>query len=515
MHRLALVLSLLLLALLAPPAAAEVDVRTASIADLQQALASGETTSVQLVRAYRDRILTYDVGPPSLNSVRTLDDGAIATARRLDRERRRRGVRGPLHGVPVLLKDNIDVAGQPTPAGSLALASSFPPGDAFLVARLRAAGAVVLGKTNLTEFANFMTIGMPSGYSSLGGQVLNAYDLSQTASGSSTGAGVAVTMRFAAAGVGTETSGSILSPARASSVVGIKPTVGLVSRTGVLPIAASQDTAGPFGRSVADAATLLGGMTGVDEEDPATAGSAGRFPTDPRELLRADGLEGARLGVARQYLTGLGAEDRAVFNRAVDVLRDRGATVEEVDIPSYDELRTTSSSVLTYEFKHDLNAYLARLGPDAPRKTLADIIAFNREHPAETLKFGQVLLEEAEATSGTLTEPEYLADRARDLRLSREQGIDAALAASDLDALVFPNSTGAGIGARAGYPSVIVPAGYTPTGRRPVGITFLGDAYAEPRLVTFAYAYEQGSQARRDPEEINPSAFRPRATVPR
>lgn len=496
-------------AVLTPPTAAlptgkplPVDLETATIAQLQQAQADRKVTSLQLVHAYLDRIDALNTRGPSLNAVRVINPAAEDEARRADAERARGRVRGPLHGIPVLVKDNIDVKGLPTTAGALALENSRPAADAFLVGRLRAAGAVILGKTNLTEFANFTTAGMPSGYSGLGGQVLNPYDVSQTPSGSSSGSAVASATSLAPVTVGTETSGSILSPSVANSLVGVKPTVGLVSRTGIVPIAASQDTAGPIARSVRDAAALLTALTGVDPEDPATAGSAGVAGTDYTAGLRPDALRGVRIGVASAPTGNQGT----AFAQAMDVLRAQGATVVDVTV----DTGGLPPSILTYEFKRDLNAYLARLPAGAPMKTLDDIVTFNAAHAAEgTIKFGQTQLIASNEVDvdDPATKTAYEADRDTGIATARGR-IDAVLQGQRLDAIVFAGSGSAGIGARAQYPSVAVPIGYDPANGRPFGVTFLGTAYTEAKLLSYAFAYEQASRLWRPPSAVNPSLFR-------
>lgn len=480
-----------------------VDLERATVADLQAAMEAGTLSSERLTGAYLARIAAISDGGPALNAVRALDPEALSDARALDRERAAGRLRGPLHGIPVLIKDNIDLLGMPTTAGSLALENSRPAADAFLVGRLRAAGAVVLGKANLTEFANFMTSGMPSGYSSLGGQVLNPYDASVTPSGSSSGSGVAAAAGLAAITVGTETSGSILSPAVANSLVGVKPTVGLVSRGGILPISGTQDTAGPMARSVRDAALLLTALAGVDPADPVTQESAAVAGTDYAAALSDQALTGARVGLVGTPPQG-GAG--TVYEAMLAVLRAQGAelvpvTLDQGNLPPW---------VLVQEFKRDLDAYLARLPADAPMHDLASIIAFNQAHAAEgAIKFGQTLLTESQAVD--LADPATLAAyqqaRAEGLRLSRER-IDAALAADKLDALLFNSSGSAGIGARAAYPSVALPIGYHPDNGRPLGITLLGTAYSEARLLALAYDYEQAATAWRPPSAVNPSLFR-------
>jgi amidase len=408
----------------------------------------------------------------------------------------------------VLVKDNIDAVGMPTTAGSLALADSYPGQDAPLVALLREAGAVVLGKVNLTEFANYLTVGMPSGYSSLAGQVVNAYDSSQTPSGSSAGSGVAASVGLAAVTIGTETSGSILSPSAANSLVGVKPTVGLVSRTGIVPIAASQDTAGPMTRTVADAAVLLTVITGADAEDSATADNP-LVGHDFTGDLSATALNGARIGVVANQVPAEGSDERTLWDAVLAALTERGATLVEltIDTPSgYD----VGSTVLSYEFKRDLNAYLSRLPEDAPVRSLADVIAYNEAHSAWALKFGQVLALASEVRDlgpDSVDTVQYKAARAQDLVDSKDR-LDAVMAEHDVTALLFAGSGSSAIGAKAGYPSITVPAGYLATNRRPFNIAFLGQAWSEQTLLGYAYDFEQATLLRRPPSEVNPALFR-------
>lgn len=470
------------------------DLSTAGLAQVEEGLAAGTFTSVELTQAYLARIDALSVHGPRLNAVRSINPRALADAAILDSERAAGTVRGPLHGVPVLVKDNIDVAGMATTAGSVALAGSYPATDSPLVTQLRAAGAVIIGKTNLTEFANFMTSGMPGGYSSLGGQVLNPYDASQTPSGSSAGSGSAGAAALATLTIGTETSGSILSPARSGALVGVKPTVGLVSRTGIIPISASQDTAGPMTRSVDDAAALLTAMTAVDAEDPATAGNPSPG-IDYRAALSDTALEGARLGYV--------ASTDPLYAAALAALEEQGATLVPVTVSG-----SSAPSILAQEFKRDLNAYLARLPRSAPMRTLADIIAYNSAHAADALKFGQVTLVQSEAID--LGDPAQLAsyEAARDRGIAESRAaIDSVLESNDLDAIVSASAT-TGVGARAGYPSVIVPAGFAENNRRPTGLVFLGTAWTEETLLSLAYDYEQATQLWRSPETVNPTLFR-------
>ena len=417
---------------------------------------------------------------------------------------------GPLHGIPILLKDNVDTGdSMPTSAGALALADSYAPRDAPLVRWLRQAGAIILGKTNMTELANYMTTGMPGGYSSLGGQVRNAHHPDLAVAGSSSGSAVAVAAELCSVAIGTETSGSILRPAEMSGIVGIKPTVGLVSRTGIVPICNAQDTAGPLARTVADAARVLTVIAGRDEADPATL--AAPDAEDYANYLDAAGARDARVGVPRaSYWDRQAPEPAAVLGRAIAVLTELGVeVVDPAEIESDRESEAPGSwatRVMLLEFKAAINAYLHSLGPGAPMKSIRDIIAFNDAHPRETLRYGQNQLLRAEhETSGRMVEREYLEGRLTDLRRSRRQGIDGTLQAHGLDAILFPGAAGAAISARAGYPTVHVPLGFAevsdaPPPLRPLGVSFAGTAFSEGRLVQIAHAFEQATQARRRPE---------------
>jgi amidase len=403
-----------------------------------------------------------------------------------------------LHGIPVLLKDNIDTGDKMhTSAGSIALANHYAREDAFLVRRLRAAGVILLGKLNMTEWANYMSNRMPSGYSSRGGQVKNPYRGDYLVGGSSSGSGVAAAANLAAATVGTETSGSILYPASQNMCVGIKPTVGLISRTGVIPIAHSQDTPGPIARTVTDAAILLGAMTGVDERDPITLTSMGRAREDYTSCLDLDGLKGKRIGVVRHFFGKIDEEQQALMEKALHVMREAGAEVFDVELPTAEA--DWDTEVLKYEFKVGLNAYLAKCGPQVPVHSLRELIAYNFERAETALKYGQALLLASEETSGTLTEPAYIASREKDLYLSRTAGIDRMMKEHRLDAWVYPANWGCGIPAKAGYPSITVPAGAT-LKKGPIGITFSGLAYSECELIGMAYAYEQRTKHRVPPK---------------
>ncbi len=481
----------------------ELDLTTAGLAEISQALAEGEAGSEQLVEAYIERIEALDQGGPALNSVRMLNPDAAEEAAALDEEREDGELRGPLHGVPILLKDNIDVAGLPTTAGSTALAESVPEEDAALVTVLREAGAVILGKTNLSEFAYFMTPDAPSGYSSLGGQVLNPYDAAQPPSGSSSGSAVAAAASLAPGTVGTETSGSILMPAEANSVVGLKPTGGLISQEGMLPVSETQDTAGPMTRTVEDAALLAAAMTDAEAE---------LAPEEIAEAVDGASLEGVRLGyVPSQEEPGQqeGQEDAApeppaVYAEALEVLEAQGAELVELDPIEL----TEAEEILLAEFGRGLDEYLEGLPSDAPMGSLEDIIAYNQDHPESALKFGQELLEEAAGID--LEDPEqlaaYEADREQGLEESRA-AVDDVLEEEDLDAIVSDGATIA-VGARAAYPTVSVPSGYHEPGVQPAALMFMGTAWSDAELLSYAYAYEQAAEVWQPPAETNPSLFR-------
>ena len=479
----------------------------ATIAELQAALRAGRLTSLRLTERFLERVEAIDRSGPRLNAVLEVNPDVREIADALDRERASSGSRGPLHGIPLFLKDNIATADRlHTSAGSLALKDCIAPRDAFLVTRLREAGAVILGKANMTEWANFLTTNMPAGYSSRGGQVKNPYGERLSPGGSSSGSAVAVAADLCTVAVGTETSGSILSPANWNSIVGVKPTLGLISRSGIVPIAASQDTAGPLGRTVADAAALLGAMTGVDPVDRPTRASRRRAQRDYTQFLSADGLERLRVGVPRAvFFERLAAAEAQVIEAAVRALADLGVTlVDPADIATAREVTDFRSDVLLYEFKRDLSRYLKELGDTAPIRSIRELIRFNEARPQEMLRYGQVLLLAALSTSGLRAET-YHWSRAEDVRLSRTDGIDQVMARERLDALVFPGWSGAAIGARAGYPSVIVPAGYTDDGT-PIGLTFLGRAWSEPTLLRVAHAFEGATRLRRPPPSAAPGS---------
>jgi amidase len=500
-------------------AASAVALEEATIDGLQAQMKAGTLTARRLTQAYLDRIDALDRKGPALRSVIETNPDALSIADGLDAERKASGPRGPLHGIPILLKDNLDTADRmTTTAGSLALAGSIPLRDSFVAERLRRAGAVLLGKANLSEWANIRSSHSSSGWSGRGGQCRNPYALDRNPCGSSSGSGSAVSANLCAAAIGTETDGSIVCPSTANGLVGIKPTLGLVSRAGIIPIAHSQDTAGPMARTVRDAAILLGAIAGPDPRDAATA-DAGRAPKDYTSFLDEGGLRGARIGVARKYF-GFHAGVDKVMEAALAEIRKRGAElVDPADIPHTGEYDETELTVLLYELKADLNAYLASLGPQAPVRTLADVIAFNEAHPREEMPyFGQDLFIKAQE-KGPLTDLAYVEALARNRRLAALEGIDAVMAQHKLDAIVAPTGGpawmtdlvdgdhfGGGMStppAVAGYPHVTVPAGYV--FGLPVGISFVGRAWAEPGLVKLAYAFEQATRARRAPA-LRPSA---------
>ncbi|MGG3521400.1 amidase family protein [Bacillus pseudomycoides] len=475
-----------------------------TIHGIQTAMENGELTSKELVMYYLHRIAKYDQDGPKINSILEINPDAIFIAEGLDHERKIKGVRGPLHGIPILLKDNIETNdSMHTSAGTIALENYRSNHDAFLVEKLREAGAVILGKTNMTELANGMSFEMWAGYSSRGGQVINPYgsgDDDLFVGGSSTGSAVAVAANLTVLSVGTETDASILSPAVQNSVVGIKPTVGLVSRKGIIPFTYSQDTAGSFARTVTDAAILLGSLTGIDQLDPSTYKSEGRAQQDYMVYLDSNGLRSAKIGVFNKACESYyesGEYDEELFQNAIQVLRNKGATVlEDIEIPSFH--REWSWRVSSYELKHSLDNYLSKLPSNIPVHSISELIAFNKNIEEKALKYGQSRLEFGKDFSNTLRNPEYLNAKLEDLYFSQEQGIDFALKKYDLDAILFPSYIGSTICAKAGYPSIAVPAGYMKSGR-PFGITFASTAFSEGTLIKLAYAFEQATKHRRIP----------------
>ncbi len=496
-------------------APAPFELNEAGLAELQAKLRAGQLTARALAEKYLARIAELDRQGPALGSVIEKNPDALSLADALDQERQAKGPRGPLHGIPVLIKDNIDTADRmATTAGSLALVRAKPLRDSFVVRQLRASGAVILGKTNLSEWANIRSSHSTSGWSGRGGLTKNPYALDRNASGSSSGSAVAVAASLCAAAVGTETDGSIISPSAACGIVGLKPTVGLVSRSGIIPIAHSQDTAGPMGRTVRDVAILLSGLTGADPDDAATGENPGKERVDYAADLDPSGLNGARIGVVRKCF---GFHDRvdALMETALEVLKRQGATlIDPAEIATLGKFDEAELNVLLYELKADLNAYLARLGPAAPVHTLRDIIAFNeRARASEMPYFGQDLFLKAEA-KGPLSDDEYLQAVRTCRRMSRQEGIDATMDKFKLDALVAPTQGPAWLtdlvdgdhfvggnsttpAAVAGYPSVTVPAGFICG--LPVGLSFFGRPWSEGALLKLAYGFEQATLARKPP----------------
>lgn len=509
----------------APPRSSGVDAKPApvatfeldemGVADLQTAMTSGRFTAHALTEKYLARIDAVDKHGPAVNSVIEVNPDALAIAKELDKERKQKHLRGPLHGIPVLIKDNIDTADRMmTTAGSLALVGSRPPKDSMVAQKLREAGAVILGKTNLSEWANIRSNQSTSGWSGRGGLTKNPYVLDRNPCGSSSGSGAGVSANLCAVAIGTETDGSIVCPASSNGVVGLKPTVGLVSRSGIIPISHSQDTAGPLCRTVRDAATLLGALTGVDAEDKATSESRGKSYADYTQFLHADGLRGARIGVVRATF-GFNAAVDQLMGTALDVLKAQGAVlVDPADIESRGKFDDSESTVFMYELKADLNAYLAKLGPRAPVHTLQEVIEFNEKHREQEMPyFGQELFLKSQL-KGPLTSQEYLDALNKNHQLARTEGIDAVMDKHKLDALVAPTGGPAWLtdlvagdhfgggssstAAVAGYPNVNVPAG--DVFGLPVGISFFGRAWSEPVLIRLAYAYEQASKLRKAPQ---------------
>ena len=489
------------------------------ITDLQQRMQAGELDSRTLTHAYLDRIAALDKAGPRLNAVIEINPEALKEAALRDVERKTNSVRGPLHGIPILLKDNIGATPMVNSGGSLALKDFRPATDAFLVRRLRQAGAVILGKTNLSEWANFRSTRSLSGWSGRGGLTRNPYVLDRNPCGSSSGSAVAASANLAAAAIGTETDGSIICPAAINGLVGLKPTVGLVSREGIIPISFSQDTAGPMTRSVSDAAYLLSVLAGRDDADPATARTAWNTSLDYHLHLDANALKGARIGVIRSKLV-IHPDAAAATEEAIRTMREAGATIVDAEIPTEGQWSDDETTLLLYEFKSGMERYLQK--HNAPLKTLSQLIGYNAQYrTSEMPLFGQELFEQANAKGG-LNEPEYISARSRASRLAGPEGIDAALKGQRLDALIAPATgpawisdpltgdhfPGAGYGAAAvaGYPSLTIPMGNS--NGLPLGLVFMGTAWSEPKLIGLGYAYEQLTRARQPPE------YRPTLHVP-
>jgi amidase len=491
------------------------DLEEATVAGLQEEMGTGRTTSRDLTRKYLVRIGSMDKTGPALHHVIETNPEALAIAEALDAERKRKGLRGPLHGIPVLVKDNVATADRmQTTAGSLALAGAAPPRDSFVAKKLRDAGAVILGKANLSEWANFRSTHSSSGWSARGGQGKNPYALDRNPCGSSSGSGAGVSANYCTVAVGTETDGSVVCPSATNGVVGMKPTLGLVSRAGIVPISHTQDTAGPIARTVTDAAVLLTALAGADPADPATAASAGHVEADYTRYLDPNGLRGARIGVAREKFFGYSAKADAVIETAIKDLERLGATiVDPANIPHAGDYDDAEFEVLLYEFKADLEKYFREWAPTARVKTLKDVIDFNeRNHAAELRYFGQEIMVMAEA-KGPLTDPDYQDALAKCKKLSRDEGLDAVMNENRLDAVIMPtggpawttdlvngdhylggSSTPAAV---SGYPSITVPAGFV--FGLPIGLSFVARAWEEPKLLRLAFAYEQGTHHRRPP----------------
>lgn len=492
----------------------EFELAELTVSQLEKGLESGQFTSRALVEKYTSRIEQLDKRGPNVNSVIELNPDATKIAEEFDRERKTKGPRGPLHGIPVLIKDNIDTAdNMQTTAGSLALLGSKPKQDSFVAQQLRKAGAIILGKTNLSEWANMRSSFSTSGWSGRGGLTKNPYALDRNPCGSSSGTGAGVSANFCAVGIGTETDGSVVCPSSANGLVGIKPTLGLISRAGIIPIAHSQDTAGPMARTVSDAAALLTALAGYDPRDTATAPMKSRQPLDYTKFLEANGLRGARLGVARKYF-GFNDSVDALMNEVIAETKRAGAVIiDPADLPTHGKFDATELTVLLYELKHDLNAYLDTR-PDAQIHSLQDAIEFNERNKEKEMPFfGQDLFTKAQA-KGPLTDKEYVDALAANHRLAGKEGIDALMDQHQLDAIIAPTGSAAwttdlvngdhalggssNASAVAGYPDITVPAGFV--FGLPVGISFFGRAWSEPKLIEIAYGFEQAIAARKPPK---------------
>jgi amidase len=489
----------------------------ATILQLQDAIKSGKISSRWLTEAYIKRIGQIDKSGPAINSVIEINPEAVDIADALDRERKEKGARGPLHGIPILIKDNIDTADRMmTTAGSLSLVGSKPAQDAFVAERLRKAGAIILGKTNLSEWANFRSSQSTSGWSGRGGQTKNPYALDRNPCGSSSGSGAAAAANLCAGAIGTETDGSIVCPSTHCSLVGIKPTLGLVSRAGIIPIAHTQDTAGPMTRNVTDAVIILGALTGIDPRDPMTNESKDKMLSDYTKFLNKEGLRGARIGVHRKSM-GFNDKVDALMNEMIKVLKERGAViVDPADLNIPGDFFETELQVLMYEFKADLNAYLSSLGPSSPVHSLKEVIDFNEKNREKEMPyFGQDILIKSEA-KGPLSSKEYLDALKKNKELARKKGIDLVIQTHKLDAIIAPTGSPAWLtdyingdhfiggyssaSAVAGYPHITVPAGYV--SGLPIGISFFASAYSEPTLIKLAYAFEQATNARKAPQYL-------------
>lgn len=483
-----------------------------TILQLQDGYKSGQFTIAQVVQDYLDRIAAIDDNGPGLNSVIVVNPDALKIAEELQEEWEAGKVRGPLHGIPVILKDNIDTHdSMPNTAGATVLAGSFPPADSWVAAKLRDAGAIILAKANLSEWANFRASLSSSGWSGVGGQTRNPYVLDRNPCGSSSGSGVAVSANLCAFAIGTETNGSIVCPSNNNGIVGIKPTVGLISRAGIIPISFTQDTPGPMCRTVADAAISLGAMVGVDSNDALSLASAGHYHNDYAQFLKAGGLSGKRIGLLSSSM-GFHSRVDSLMMETVEWMKDQGAEVVELDFDLPKEVEDASFQVLLYEFKDGLNKYFMSLGEGAPVKNLAELIEFNKSDAVELRYFDQKLLEMAQAKGG-LDSPEYLESLEKMQKGTRQEGIDKVMEEHSLDALIVPTGTPAwktdlingdlylggnsSLAAIAGYPSISVPMGFIDG--LPVGISFIGKAWSEPKLIEIAFGFEQGTKVRKAP----------------
>ncbi len=484
-----------------------------TIAELQKKMESGELTAKSLTQQYLDRIQAIDKSGPNLRSVIEVNPDALAIAEQLDQERKQGQVRGALHGIPILIKDNIDTADKMmTTAGALALEGNIARQDAFIVQKLREAGAILLGKTNLSEWANFRSTRSSSGWSSRGGQVKNPFILDRNPCGSSSGSGAAASANLSAITIGTETNGSIVCPSSSNGIVGIKPTVGLWSRSGIIPISFTQDTAGPMTRTVRDGAILLGALTGADPKDEKTQLSVGRSYIDYAQFLDENGLNGARLGVGRSFM-GFHEEVDKALEEAFELMRSKGATLIDLEeVEEWQGLGNAGYQVLLYEFKDGVNKYLETASPKTGVKTLADVIAFNKENAERAMPYFKQEILEAAQEKGDLNTPEYLDAVKKTVEQSRK-GIDRIMRENQLDAIIAPTGGPAWVtdlingdhfgggssspAARAGYPNITVPAGFVHG--LPIGLSFFGGAFTEPTLLKIAYAFEQASLHRKAP----------------
>jgi len=485
------------------------------ITEIQALMEKGELSAKKLTEMYLTRIHEIDKHGPKLNAVIEINPEAIKIAESLDEERKNKKTHGPLHGIPVIIKDNINTADKmQTTAGSLAFKGHIASEDAFIVKKLRDAGAIILGKANLSEWANFRSTRSTSGWCSRGGQTINPYSLDRNPCGSSSGSAVAVAANLCSVAIGTETDGSVICPSQTNSIVGIKPTIGLVSRTGIIPISHNQDTAGPMARTVKDAAFLLNVMVGIDPDDSSTLKHNIDLPLDYTQFLDPDGLKGTRIGVARNYFGNSDLIDK-IMEDSIEKMKELGAEIiDPVEIKTFNDLREFEFQVLLYDFKHDLNEYLNKYGPINSLKNISDIINFNSEHKAKVmLYFGQELFTMANE-KGPLTSDEYKEALEKCHNLARDEGIDAVMKEHKLDAIVAPSggaawlidyingdhSTGgsSSVAAVAGYPNITVPAGYVYG--LPVGISFFSGAFQEPKLLKIAYAFEQATKIRKPPK---------------